>query len=434
MPAFPSRPTRGLLIGLLATLVVLAAFSWSSFNQIQGLRKLQTGIIERNRRDSLQLIRIQNVLNLLGHAMRDMVEDRDGYGIPAWRSEFGRLRGDLSDAIAIDHQLTTRPAEHNRQLEQAVGQFWRSTDEVFALATGGQEDRARRMITDSLQAQQASLTTTTARLLVQNNEADEAAAREVAAIYDRVERNLILFLTAMLSGTTLIGLTVALHNRRLFDQVNALSRQRSTLARKLIGVQEEVFRSVSRELHDDFGQILTAIGVMLKHAEKKDIPPESPLRQDLAEVRTVAQEALEKIRSFSQALHPTILDDYGLEGAIERHVQLFEKQTGIATAFDRDGSVPLNENRAIHMYRIVQEALTNVARHAGATEAIVRLHRRDGTVSLQVEDNGKGIAEQPIAGLGLVAMRERAELLRGTVNVRKNGGCGTLVSLEVPLE
>ena len=434
MPAALPLPTRGLLIGLLATLAIVAVFSFSSLYQIAGLRQLQTGIIERNRRDSLQLIRIQNDLNLLGHAMRDMIEDRDGYGLEAWRGEFRRLRQDLSDAIAIGQKLATRPAEHNRHLAGAVDQFWRSADEVFRVAAGGHTARARRMITDSLQAQQASMTTTVARLLVQNNEAEEQAAREVAAIYGRVERNLYLFLIAMLAGTTAVGLTVAHYNRRLFDQVNALSRQRSTLARGLIGMQEELCRSVSRELHDDFGQILTAIGVMLTRAGKKELPADSAIRQDLAEIRNVAQEALEKTRSFSQALHPTILDDYGLERAIERHIQTFEKQTGIATVFDRDGSFQAGESRGIHMYRIVQEALTNIARHAEASEAVVRLHRRDNRIVLQIEDNGKGIPDRPAAGLGLIAMRERAELLRGSLEVKRNAPCGTLISLEAPLE
>jgi signal transduction histidine kinase len=173
---------------------------------------------------------------------------------------------------------------------------------------------------------------------------------------------------------------------------------------------------------------------MLQRTEKKAVAPDSPLRQDLAEIRTIAQEALEKTRSFSQALHPTILDDYGLERAIERHIQTFEKQTGIATAFDRDGSVPVDESRAIHIYRIVQEALTNVARHAHATEAIVRLRRIDNRIALQVEDNGKGIPDKPLSGLGLIAMKERADLLRGELSVKRNANCGTLVSLEVPLE
>jgi signal transduction histidine kinase len=380
------------------------------------------------------LIRIQNNLNVLGLAMRDMLENRDGYGIPAFRPEFARLREDLTDAIETERKLATRPAPQRQQLAAAVDQFWRSVDQVFDAAEAGDTVQAQRLISDSLQAQHASLATTVARLLIQNNEAEEQAAREVQAIYDRVERNTYLFLAAVLVSTAAIGLGVAHYNRRLFDQVAALSQQRSTLARGLIGVQEEVFRSVSRELHDDFGQILTAIGVMLRRAEKKGLPEDSPLRADIAEIRAVAQEALEKTRSFSQALHPTILDDYGLERAIERHLQNFEKQSGIATSFEHDEGIGVDDARAIHMYRVVQEALTNVARHARATEAKVRLRREASRLVLQVEDNGSGIPEKPVAGLGLIAMRERAELLHGSIVVKKSGKCGTLVTLEVPLE
>src|ERR671913_540233 len=115
----------------------------------------------------------------------------------------------------------------------------------------------------------------------------------------------------MLAGIAAIGAFVAVSNRKLFERLAQLSQQRSTLSRRLIGLQEEVFRSVSRELHDDFGQILTAIGTMLRRAEKKGLPADSPFREEISEVRQVVQETLEKTRSFSQALHPTILDDYG---------------------------------------------------------------------------------------------------------------------------
>ena len=407
-------------------------FSFYALRQVDGLRQLQANTIDRNRRDSLQLIRIQNDLNSLGLAMRDMVEDRDGYGIQAWRGEFRRVRHDFEDALRIDTEIATRPTEQRKYLEDSLEQLWRSAEQIFTVAETGDQERARRMIVDSLQAQQASVTSLVARLLVKNNEAEEAAAREINTIYNTVERNVYVFLAAMLSVIAAIGLGAAHYNRRLFDRVAALSEQRSTLARRLIGVQEEVFRSVSRELHDDFGQILTAIGVMMTRAEKKHLPPESPFREDMAEVRQVVHEALEKTRSFSQALHPTILDDYGLERGLERYVPSWEKQTGIAVQLVRDGSGTLAEGKAIHVYRILQEALNNVAKHSKATAVVIRLHFSGGSLQLEIEDNGVGMTDEPKSGLGLIAMRERAELLGGSIVTGRAEQGGTLVRLEVP--
>ena len=106
-------------------------------------------------------------------------------------------------------------------------------------------------------------------------------------------------------------------------------------------MQEEVFHSLSRELHDEFGQILTAIGAMLSRAEKKGgLPPDSPFRTEVAEVREIAQSTIEKIRSLSQVLHPTVLDDGGLEKTIDWYLPTFEKQTGIAVDTRRPEPAP----------------------------------------------------------------------------------------------
>ena len=433
--AVPGSPTPRLLISLAATLIIVSIFSWSSLRELQGLRRLQSDIIDRNRRDSLQLIRIQNSLNTLAHSLRDMLEDQDGYGLLAWRSEMRRTEADMRDALRIRMSLTHGRAEDQTELlGGALDQFWRTMNDTFATSQAGDTQRARRLVADTLQPQQQSMTALVARLLVANNEAEREAATQINNIYDTAERHTWWFLVAMLGGTAGIGIAAAHYNRRLFNSIAELSQQRSTLARGLIGVQEEVFRSVSRELHDDFGQILTAIGVMLRRAQNKHLPPDSPLQQDLEELRGIVQESLEKTRSFSQALHPTILDDYGLVRALERHFESFQRQTGIEAEFECEGSCTLRENRAIHVYRIAQEALTNVAKHSGATEVRVRLRCDELRLHMEICDNGKGPGTRSESGLGLIAMRERAALLNGRFTFQAGSDCGTVISLEVPLE
>ena len=124
-------------------------------------------------------------------------------------------------------------------------------------------------------------------------------------------------------------------NRIVFREMEQLSEQRSGLARKLITMQEEMFRSISRELHDEFGQMLTAVGAMLSRARRQHCPP--ALTGDLDEIRAIAQEALDKTRSLTQTLHPSILDDGGLEEAIDWYLSVFEKQTGIHVALEKSG-------------------------------------------------------------------------------------------------
>jgi signal transduction histidine kinase len=426
------KPTIWLLLGLAATLCVVAVFSFYSLRQIEGLRSLQTETIDRNRKDSLQLIRIQNNLNSLAIAMRDMADGEQGYPLEAWRAEFERIRYDLDDSVRIESTLASRPPDQQKYLTESIRQFWTSADQIFTIAQQGDEGRARGMIVNSLQAQQASLSSLVARLLVANYEAEQQTSAEIQSIYSRVALNLKIFTIAMVAGIAAIMLAIIAANRRVFQRLAAVSEQRSTLARRLIGVQEEVFRSVARELHDDFGQVLTAIGAMLRRADKKHLPPESPLREDLAEIRGIVQETLEKTRSFSQALHPTILDDYGLEKAIERYVETFEKQTGIGVAYEKHGAGSVPEEKGIHVYRVLQEALTNVARHARASHVSVRVWFRPERFRLEVQDDGIGSGSPAGKGLGMIAMEERAELLRGRLAVVPSQN-GTLVTLEIPL-
>jgi signal transduction histidine kinase len=276
-----------------------------------------------------------------------------------------------------------------------------------------------------------------ARLLVLNNETEERAVAEIQGIYDQVARDIYYFVAAMLVAISATSLYVIHANRRLFQRLAALTQQTRVLARKLISVQEEVLRAVSRELHDEFGQILTAVGAMLTRAEKRGLAPDSPFRTELEEVRQVAQSALDSVRTLSQTLHPTILDDYGLERAVEWMVQRFEKQTGLQIQYQTQGeTVAVSDQVAIHVYRILQEALNNVARHAQSSGASVRVRFTPDHLRVEVEDDGVGLAApqaQNGAGLGLVAMRERAELVHGKLEVSRPPRGGTLVTLDVPL-
>ena len=290
-------PTPRLLVGLAATLMAVGVFSLYTLRQIEGLRVLQTNTIERNRKDSLQLLRIQNDLNSLGLAIRDIVEGQQEYPLTAFRSEFDRIRHDLEDALNREAVLASRPDEQNRYLQQSLRQFWASVDEVLAIAQQD-EPRARRILSNSVTAQQASLSGAVSRLLVQNHEAEEQANAAVQRIYDRVDRNIYVFLIAMLTAIAAIGMSVAVSNRRVFNKLAQVSEQRSTLSRRLIGLQEEIFRSVSRELHDDFGQILTAVGTMLGRAEKKGLPADSPFRAEIGEVRQIVQDTSKRRAAF----------------------------------------------------------------------------------------------------------------------------------------
>jgi signal transduction histidine kinase len=439
LASFRHSPTAGLFIGLIITLAAIVAYSSYITMQISGLRQLQHDLVDRNRKDSLQLLRIQNDLNTIGLAMRDMLDNEEPYPLTAWSAQFQRVRTDLSDALRLEEEVAVahRTAEQRQYLATSLAQFWDAVDRIFALAQQGKESEARSQIRLSLQARQAAINTAVARLLVENNESEEQAATRVTEIYGRVQRQVYIFLTATLIGIALTSLYLILSNRQLFARLETLSEQRSELAQKLISMQESTLSHISRELHDEFGQILTAIGAMLGRAGKH-LEEGSPLRSDLREVQDIVQSTLNNVRSLSQALHPVILDEAGLVSTLEWYMPTVERQTGIDISYEKSGiSFNVDGTAAIHIYRVLQEALNNVARHAGARKAWVRLRFLEQALELEIEDHGRGIVTQstkPAKGIGLVAMRERAELLGGSLDFLQPREGGTLVRLRIPKE
>lgn len=437
-PSSPERsPTFGLLLGLIITLSAVLAYSAYITWQVTGLRKLQTELVDRNRKDSLQLLRIQNDLNLLAVAMRDMVSSDEPYPLTAWSAQFDRIRTDLDDAIRLEAGFasTGRTPEQSAFLTSQFSQFWNAADRIFSLAREGKEKDAREQIQLSLQERQAALSTAVARLLVQNSENEEQAGQRIVQIYDRVQRQVYVFLAATLLAILLNGLSLIRWNRRLFARLAEISERRSELAQKLIATQESTLRYISRELHDEFGQILTAVGSMLRRAGTH-APEGSSLRADLQEVLQTVQTTLESVRSLSQALHPVMLDEAGLESTLDWYIPTIERQTGIAISYEKQGEAfPVDGGAGVHVYRVVQEALNNVARHSGAKQAWVRLRFLRDALELEVEDHGVGITERPNRhGIGLVAMRERSELMGGRIVFSSPPEGGTLVHLAVPRE
>jgi len=200
-------------------------------------------------------------------------------------------------------------------------------------------------------------------------------------------------------------------------------------------------RQVARDLHDEFGQILTAIGVTLGRASQKALDKDPVFVQDVKAVKKIVEDTLQLVRSESQIFRPAILDDFGLAQTLEWFVEQFSLQTGIQVHYTgrlADGFF-LPED-AIHLYRIVQEALNNVARHSGAKEAWVTVEEEAGGLNLEIRDNGAGFVIGPESnrvagqGIGLMGMRERAEHLKGTFSIRSTPQRGTVVSVHVPLQ
>jgi signal transduction histidine kinase len=431
-------PATTLAIGVGVALVAIAAAGAYTFGEIRRLRDDQTAISERNRKGSLQLLRIQNDLAALSALMRDMADAVEPYPLHGWQPAIERVRGDLAEATALERALAPaarQPAQQARLLE-TVDRYWRNVDRMFALSKTD-EAAARQMIRATLVPEHRALDGMVSQFLIVNNQIQEEAVRANRAIYDQVGREILMLVGALLIVTAGVGAWAVVSNRRAFAEVAEVTEQLRSLSWRTLRVQEDVQRAIARELHDDFGQIVTAIGTFLGRA-RRHVAADAPLAGELDAVRGVAQQALDRIRTRSQWLHPGVLDDFGLEKALEYCTQQFEQQTGIRVRFASSGPVDtIADDCAIHVYRIAQEALSNVSRHSGATEACVRLTCNGNGLELEVEDHGRGMAPADESragnrGMGLVSMRERAELIGGKFELRHPPEGGLSIHLRVP--
>ncbi len=218
-------------------------------------------------------------------------------------------------------------------------------------------------------------------------------------------------------------------NEHLEEEVAVAVAQVRRLSDRVLSVQEEERARVARDLHDGLGQILTALRLQI------DLVAASRARGDtLEQAVALVKEALAETRRAVADLMPPDLDRLGLEGALGTLVEGFESRTGVSAALrveGEPGSVPLGAARVV--YRIVQEALTNVARHADASEVGVSLEIRSGSLILEVWDDGRGF-DGPGRGRGLPGIRERARFVGGRAVIESRPGEGTTVSVTIPLE
>ena len=203
--------------------------------------------------------------------------------------------------------------------------------------------------------------------------------------------------------------------------------------RRVVSAQEAERRRLALELHDETGQALTSILLGLKAIGAAKTKEEA--EQAEAEVRTLVVQALQDVRALAVEVRPSALDDFGLGSAVERLAQTFQERSGIETTTQTTLEERLPPEVETVLYRVVQEALSNVVKHAGADHVSIVVGQRDGRVVATIDDDGRGFAETDVRedALGLVGMRERLALVGGTLEIESTPGAGTTVAAQVPV-
>jgi signal transduction histidine kinase len=225
--------------------------------------------------------------------------------------------------------------------------------------------------------------------------------------------------------------------------VTERTRNEAIIRERVEAAREEERTRIARELHDELGSTLTRVRWDIEALEKEvatAMPQPLPaIHERFSDAARLVDSSIENVQRIAAELRPTILDDLGLVASLESQVQRFQRATGIACRLDvllDDEDRGPTRDQATALFRIVQEALTNVSRHARASLVNIVLEQRDGEVALEVRDNGVGIDSEVLAkpsALGVLGMRERAALVHGHIDISGRPGKGTVLTVRIPV-
>jgi signal transduction histidine kinase len=445
----PPSTIRGALVVGFAT--VFALWLLTGYELVRSLTEVETRVADA--RDSF--IRGEQVLStirtsvLLGSVyLRDALVDNGTITRQYYRDELNQIRADVEQQLPVYVGGVQSPIERQQWglLQSELDDYWNSLDVVFGPEMPRTYVDAASFLRRSVVPRRETILRILDRLGALRQVAQQRHQVETSLLYAEVRERLlgigciailIGLAVALLAGRHVGRLEREIERQRINDLQNRRDLER--LSAKLVSAQEEERRVIARELHDEVGQALTAIKMELGVAHR-GVDRSSRAAGSLGEARAIAEAALQSVRDLSQLLHPSMLDDLGLPDTLDSYLRSFSKRTGIRAHLTHEQmDERLSPELEVCVYRIVQEALTNVAKHARASTCFVRLVRHNEHLQLTIEDDGRGIDPQLARagdarrGLGLIGMRERAAGLLGTFAIENRIEGGTRVVVRLPI-
>lgn len=404
--------------------------------------------IQKARMESYDTLQhIEAALYRSGIFARDFLLDRSELTAPMYRRELLRVRVEMQDALEKWNRM---PAPADRALSARLGREidsyldsmmplfdWTPREKLMLSAFFLRKEVLPRRRTVLDLARQ--IETVTQKTLAARQDEMGAAMRESQ------RRGKLMLGLAVGLGVLVAGISVwriaGLENRagRQHKQTERSEREMRRLSQELVHAQEDERKRISRELHDEVGQTLTALRLEVGNLERIGDHNSGEYHARISDAKSLAEQALRAVRNMAMGLRPSILDDLGLGPALDWQAREFSRRTGIPAEVFREGVArDLPDPHRTCFYRIAQEALTNCARHASAHSVRITLHAAENRASITIQDDGRGMppderpADHP-STMGLLGMEERVKELSGRLEIQSQPGKGTLLKATLPL-
>ena len=324
---------------------------------------------------------------------------------------------------------------------QALDRYWQSMGPIFNWTSEQRQEQGAEFLRNNVVPNRAAVLNTTSEIEALRTVSLERERKQLKRAQQTFLNSLLAALLVLISCGIAVASVTSIRLRAVERQAHSLQLQTERdrhnlrdLSHQLVKAQEEERRSISRELHDQIGQMLTAIQMQFNKIEVSQDSP-SERNRHLKDGKSLVDRTVRAVRDMAMGLRPSILDDLGLTPALEWQAREFTRRSGILVSLKMDGDLnELPDGHRTCIYRVVQEALTNCGRHAQAKHVELNLQGGEGGISLTIQDDGNGFDPKQTErrGLGLVGIGERVRKLGGQVDIFSQPGAGTLLKVDIP--
>jgi signal transduction histidine kinase len=420
-------------VGLLVLLLVAGLLALDLLRQLQSAeRDLARSL--KSRTESLTAL-VFSVHEYNDRIQQYLLADKNN------RENFAQLSRDIE--TRLDKYPMIRSFEEEQLLNSLGAQMRAQEQIVMKIMALNAEDRRRKALEymrDEVIPRQLQILQTRAKIALWNQQQLDESGKHQLEYFDLVRQKLKQFLVLALAAGILLASGSLAYMMRLERQARhgyrEVARSRGELQQlsaRLLDAQEEERRSISRELHDEVGQ---SLGMLLVDAGRLRamLPPGLPGAQEhVDKIKGVAEKTLQTVRDLALLLRPSMLDDLGLVAALDWQGREVSRRSDAEVQVDAEGvSEQMPDEHKTVIYRVVQEALNNAARHSGAKNIGVKVRQDNGKISVEVADDGAGFDPVRTRGLGILGMDERVKRLGGTFAIDSKPGSGTIVRFDLP--
>jgi signal transduction histidine kinase len=435
-----------LLMGFGTLVALIAVLGFSAFRRADRIESEIASIHEGYQRIALVLSQTKEDTYKSSILIRDYLLDPSPTVAPKYKQDLFGIRSSLTGHLESLHGLISR--DEGRVVERLARElnvYWSSLYPVFQWTPQQKVSMSSAFLRKEIIPRRNAILS----IMSEIDDLSASTFKDEQATINASRREFHAYLRDMLIASLVLAFGVAVVSIlrvSALEQHSAEQRQRTEtaekglrlLSQKLVQALEEERKTISRELHDEIGQMLTGLKMELGNLEEFRNSAGNEFENHLTETKAITERTMRSVRDMAMGLRPSMLDDLGLEPALRWQAREFSRHSGIPVSIETGGHLePLSESVRTCVYRVVQESLTNCARHAQADNVQIILQGNDDRISLVVQDNGKGFDPEDVGGrgLGLIGMEERIKKLGGTLTIssrQREGFSGTMLEVELP--